>query len=235
VYSQKFSYDRFGNRYLKASENSAANDPLFPFFIEDNNVDRATNRLASNTNTSYDESGGVVTDNKFRGLKYFYDANGRMVKSSTLSDAEVGIAVMDAAGNKVAERVNDVWRFAVYDAFGRLVADYGGATATDEGGVKFVQQDIRGSTRCVTSISGNVIARMDYQAFGEQIPSNIGQRTFTGFASSDSVRHRYALTENDTATGLNDTWWRKLENRSGRWKDIDYSQGLVGGLSRLRG
>lgn len=33
VYSQKFSYDRFGNRYLKASENSAANDPLFPFFF----------------------------------------------------------------------------------------------------------------------------------------------------------------------------------------------------------
>ena len=30
---------------------------------------------------------------------------------------------VDAAGNKVGERVNDVWRFAVYDAFGRLVAD----------------------------------------------------------------------------------------------------------------
>lgn len=160
MYSQKFSYDRFGNRYLKASENSAANDPLFPFFIEDNNVDRSTNRLASNTNTSYDESGDVVTDNKFRGLKYFYDANGRMVKSSTLSDVEVGIAVMDAAGNKVAERVNDVWRFAVYDAFGRLVADYGGATTTDEGGVKFVQQDIRGSTRCVTSLTANVKANV---------------------------------------------------------------------------
>ncbi|HMM80547.1 MAG TPA: hypothetical protein PKC65_11045 [Pyrinomonadaceae bacterium] len=251
VYSQKFSYDRFGNRYLKASENSAANDPLFPFFIEENNVDRATNRLASNTNTSYDESGGVVTDNKFRGLKYFYDANGRMVKSSTLSDVEVGIAVMDAAGNKVAERVNDVWRFSVYDAFGRLVADYGGATATDEGGVKFVQQDIRGSTRCVTSLTGNVLARMDYQAFGEQIPNNIGQRTAIGFTNADSIRHRYALTEDDTGTGLADTWWRKLENRSGRWTSPDpyngsmslgdpqsfnrYSKPTVGGYRRLQG
>jgi len=227
VYSQKFSYDRFGNRYLRSSENSAADDPLFPFFIEENNVDRATNRLASNTNTSYDESGGVVTDNKFRGLKYFYDANGRMVKSSTLSDVEVGIAVMDAAGNKVAERVNEIWRFAVYDAFGRLVADYGGLTQTDEGGVKFVQQDIRGSTRCVTSISGNVLGRMDYQAFGEQIPSNIGQRTAVGFMNADSIRHRSALTENDTATGLNDTWWRKLENRSGRWTSPDPYNGSM--------
>ena len=147
--------------------------------------------------------------------------------------------------------MNDVWRFAVYDAFGGLVADYGGLSQTDEGGVKFLQQDIRGSTRCVTSISGNVLARMDYQAFGEQIPSNIGQRTMTGFASSDSIRHRYALTENDTATGLADTWWRKLENRAGRWTSPDpyngsisladsqsfnrYSKPTVGGRRRLRG
>jgi len=144
-----------------------------------------------------------------------------------LSDVEVGIAVMDAAGNKVAERVNEVWRFAVYDAFGRLVADYGGLGQTDEGGVKFVQQDIQGSTRCVTSISGNVLGRMDYQAFGEQIPSNIGQRTAVGFMNADSIRHRYALTENDTATGLNDTWWRKLENRSGRWTSPDPYNGSM--------
>ena len=128
---------------------------------------------------------------------------------------------MDAAGNKVAERVNDVWRFAVYDAFGRLVADYGGAMATDEGGVKFVQQDIQGSTRCVTSISGSVLARMDYQAFGEQISSGIGQRTTSGYTATDTLRNRYALTERDEATGLDDTWFRKLENRGGRWTSPD--------------
>lgn len=32
--------------------------------------------------------------------------------------------------------------------------------ATDEGGVKFVQQDIQGSTRCVTSLTANVKANV---------------------------------------------------------------------------
>ena len=58
---------------------------------------------------------------------------------------------------------------------------------------------------------------MDYQAFGEQISSSIGQRTATGYAATDTLRNRYAMTERDEATGLDDTWFRKLENRGGRW------------------
>ena len=62
---------------------------------------------------------------------------------------------------------------------------------------------------------------MDYQAFGEQIASSIGQRTTTGYAATDTLRNRYALTERDEATGLDDTWFRKLENRGGRWTSPD--------------
>ena len=113
----------------------------------------------------------------------------------------------------MAEKVNDIWRFAIYDVFGKMIAEYGGLNQTDDGGVKFIHQDIQGSTRTVTSLAGNVTARMDYQAFGEQIPNAIGQRTATGFAGNDSIRHRYGLTERDEATGLDDTWWRKHENR----------------------
>jgi len=93
--------------------------------------------------------------------------------------------------------------------------------------VKFIHQDIQGSTRTVTSLAGNVTARMDYQAFGEQIPNAIGQRTTTGFAGNDSIRHRYGLTERDEATGLDDTWWRKHENRAGRWTSPDPYNGSM--------
>ena len=62
---------------------------------------------------------------------------------------------------------------------------------------------------------------MDYQAFGEQISSSIGQRTSTGYTASDTLRNRYALTERDEATGLDVTWFRKLENRGGRWTSPD--------------
>ena len=42
---------------------------------------------------------------------------------------------------RVAERVNDVWRFSVYDIGGKIVAEYGGVAATDEGGVKYLLSD----------------------------------------------------------------------------------------------
>lgn len=227
VYQQKFSYDRFGNRYLKQAENPANQNPLMPTFIEDNNIDRATNRFASNTNTSYDEAGNVTTDNKYRALKYFYDANGRMYKTSTSNDTNQNYAVFDASGSKVATKVNEAWRFLIYDIGGKLIAEYGGMTATDEGGVKYIHRDLQSSTRCITRASGQVQARLDYQAFGEEIPANIGQRTATGYGTQDSLRQRYGLTERDEATGLDDTWWRKHENRSGRWTSPDPYNGSM--------
>ncbi len=136
-------------------------------------------------------------------------------------------SVYDSGGNKVASFVGGVWRFLIYDAFGNLAAEYGGPEQTDEGGVKFIHQDIQGSTRCVTNINGNVIARMDYQAFGGQIASNIGQRSAAGFNSEDSIRLRYGLTERDEATGLDDTWWRKHENQAGRWTSPDPYNGSM--------
>lgn len=221
VYKQKFSFDRFGNRYLKSADNPSNQNPLFPTFIEDNNIDRATNRLASNTDTVYDEAGNVVTDGKYRNLKYYYDASGRMVKSSTVTDANVNSAVFDAGGNKVASLINGIWKFKIYDLFGKLISEYGGPATSGTGGVSYVYQDIQGSTRTVTNAHGFIKARMDYQAFGEELPSNIGRRTATGYGQTSNLTQRYALTERDSATGLDDTPWRKYGNRAGRWTSPD--------------
>lgn len=224
TYQQKFSFDRFGNRYLKAAENPANQNPLVPVPIEDNNVERSTNRLAANTGTAYDDAGNVISDDKFREMDFVYDANGRMAKAikANIPDA---LSAFDAGGNKVATRVNDVWRFQVYDAGGKCVAEYGGSQSTDEGGTKYIHQDIQGSTRTISTQSGFAQARIDYQAFGEQISSGIGQRSAQGYASTDTIRNRYALTERDEATGLDDTWFRKLENRGGRWTSPDLYNG----------
>ncbi|MCW5955995.1 MAG: RHS repeat protein [Pyrinomonadaceae bacterium] len=220
VYQQKFSFDRFGNRYLKASENPSNHNPLAPTPIEDNNIERATNRFAANTGTVYDDAGNVVLDDKFREMDFVYDANGRMAKATRANFPEA-LSVFDAGGNKVATRVNDVWRFQIYDAGGKCVAEYGGPQSADDGGVKYTHQDIQGSIRTISTQAGFAQARMDYQAFGEQISSSIGQRTSTGYTTSDTLRNRYAMTERDEATGLDDTWFRKLENRAGRWTSPD--------------
>lgn len=48
--------------------------------IEDADISNSTNRFT--TGTTYDEAGEVVTDNKFRGMGFAYDANGRVVKAT---------------------------------------------------------------------------------------------------------------------------------------------------------
>ena len=226
-YKQTFDYDRFGNRYLKAADNQTSQNPLLPTPIEANNIDKTSNRLATNTGTVYDDAGNVTTDNKFRSLKYSYDANGRMYKTSTMDDLNQSNSVYDASGQRVAQQINGVWKFFVYDAGGKMVAEYGGTPSTDEGGVKYIHQDAQGSTRAITSASGAVKARSDYAAFGEEINSSIGQRTAQGYTSSDSLRQKYAQTERDEASGLDHTWFRKNENRAGRWTSPDPYNGSM--------
>ena len=100
------------------------------------------------------------------------DAKGRMVKA-TLTSIPDALSVYDASGQRVAERVNDIWRFLVYDVGGKMIAEYGGLQATDEGGVKYLLSDWQGSTRAVVSNSGYVQGRMDYTAFGEEIGAGV--------------------------------------------------------------
>jgi len=102
----------------------------------------------------------VTGDNKFRDMAFSYDANGRMVKA-TRSETPDAWTVYDALGNRVAAEVNDVWTFMIYDAFGKLVAEYG---QTDEGtgGISYIQQDWQGSVRTVTNSNGFVVGDVPF-------------------------------------------------------------------------
>ena len=129
---------------------------------------------------------------------------------------------------RVAEKVNDVWRFLIYDIGGKCIAEYGGAASTDEGGVKYPLKDWQGSTRGSISSTGNVRSRQDFTAFGEEIGAGTGLRTSAqGFGASDTLREKYGLTERDDATGLDHTWFRKHENQAGRWTSPDPYNGSM--------
>jgi YD repeat-containing protein len=81
----KFSYDRFGNRFRKAADNTTGSPTTN--WVEDNQIDPATNGFVnSTTGITYDEAGNVTADPKFRGLQYKYDANGRMIWSATTAN-----------------------------------------------------------------------------------------------------------------------------------------------------
>lgn len=174
-YKQTFDFDRFGNLYRKASSNPTAGqeNPLPYTAIEEEEADisKSTNCLTSNT--IYDDVGNVTQDTKFRNLKFAYDANGRMIKTSNIDDTNQANSVYDASGQRVATRGYDVWKFFIYDAFGRLVSEYGGLSATDEGGIKYVLSDWQSSIRAILSNSGFVRARQDFTTFGEEIGAKI--------------------------------------------------------------
>jgi RHS repeat-associated protein len=97
--------------------------------------------------------------------------------------------------------------------------------------LKYVLQDLQGSTRAVMNNNGSssaIIARHDYLPFGEEIGSGTGLRTGTqGYGATDTNRQKYAMLERDDATGLDHTWWRKYESFSGRWTSPDPYSGSM--------
>jgi len=220
-YKQKFDFDRFGNMYRKASSNPATGQENPRAFepIEDSDISKSTNRFTADT--TYDTAGNVTFDSKFRDSNFAYDANCRMIKT-TRANVPDTLSVYDANGLRVAEKVNDVWRFLIYNLGGKMIAEYGGPQPTDEEGVKYVVSDWQGSVRAIVGKTGFVKSRADYTAFGEDVSSGTGVRTAQqGFGSSNSLRQKYGLTERDDATGLDHTWFRKHENQAGRWTSPD--------------
>ena len=238
TYAQSYGYDRYGNRTQSAN----ATLGLLSIASSDYDTTNNNNRFVSNVAT-YDAAGNITTDAKFRSLTYTYDANGRQKSASNGSWTQT--QVYDCAGRRVQTTVGSSNRTMIYDAFGQNVAEYSGSTLEREhiyrGGsllaiyeaganaFKYVLTDGQGSTRAVLNSSGAVIARHDYVPFGEEVGAGIGLRTTgQGFGVSDTNRQKYGLTERDESSGLDHTWWRKYENRSGRWTSPDPVRGTIG-------
>ncbi len=221
TYKQHFDFDRFGNLYRKtiSTPNAGQANPLPYTPIEETDISKATNKYT--TGTTYDDSGAVISDNKFRQMNFAYDANGRMVKAMKANTPDA-FSVYDALGNRIATKVDDVWQFEIYDAFGKLVAEYGGLSSNDEGGISYNLQDWQGSVRASVSNSGFVKARFDFTAFGEEINLGIGLRSAgQGYSGNATTKQGYGLTEKDS-TGLNHTWFRRMQ--SGKFCYLAYLQ-----------
>jgi RHS repeat-associated protein len=227
TYKEHFEFDRFGNLYRKAINNgrSGQSNPLAYTPIEDNQIEKSTNRFTSATGTTYNEAGMVVGDNKFRSMNFAYDANGRQVKATKANSADAW-SVYDALGNRVGTKVNDVWQFVIYDAFGKLVAEYG-SQSEGVGGVSYVLQDWQGSVRASVNNNGFIQARFDFTAFGEEVSLGVGLRSLEqGYTGDATTRQGYGLTEKDSS-GQNHTWFRKQEQRAGRWTSPDPYKGSM--------
>jgi len=122
-----YDYDRYGNRFQYQQNVGVGYTTVLP-----GDVDANRNRFISSgaTPTTYDPAGNILTDTKFRGLSYIYDANNRQTSASGTGVSQT--AVYDAMGQRVQTSASGAARQMVYDAFGQIVAEYGGGSLRRE-------------------------------------------------------------------------------------------------------
>ena len=215
-YLINYDYDVFGNRYQKQSQN--AGNPFTQNWVEAGDFNQTTNRF--NSGVTYDSAGNITVDSRFRNLQYQYDANNRQKQSANLDGTGAVVSVFDAVGQRVGTQVGGVLvNILVYDAPGRLLAEYNSAVVT--GGTQYLFDDHQNSPRVTTGASGAVVARHDYLPFGEDLVS-VGLRATTpGYAVADTARQKYAGMERNETTNMAHTLWRQYDSFSARWTSPD--------------
>jgi RHS repeat-associated protein len=192
-WARTFNYDQFGNMWVTNPQGIGVTQAT-PQAID--NYSAATNQLKSPA--VYDLAGNQTTD-LLGANTCFYDAENRI----TNFDNGAGVYAYDGRSQRVAKTTSAGTSVFVYDAEGRLVAEYGGPTSASNGGTSYLTTDHLGSTRLATNAFGSVIARHDYLPFGEEIASNIGARApGLGYGASDDTRQKFTLKERDAESGL---------------------------------
>jgi RHS repeat-associated protein len=226
-WKQVYSYDRYGNRRLAVGTTFPAltgnlNDP-----VHNPQIDEATNRLLEDQNDDgqrdyvYDAAGNVVRD--ALGRTFSYDADNMQVTFNGGPDINTGGASYsyDAAGRRVKKVTLAGTTVFVYDAAGKLVAEYSNeAPQPGEGGTKYLTEDNLGSPRVVTDKDGRVVSRHDYAPFGEDLGEKL-PASRTAEYKQDSVRQQFTGQEHDRDSGLDYFNARYYSSTQGRFTSID--------------
>jgi len=152
---------------------------------------------------------------------YVYDGENKMVKASNGSGT-LGEYFYDGDGKRVKKiAANDGGTtIFVYDAAGKLVAEYSQTAASvEDAKVAYLTNDHLGSPRINTDRDGNVTARHDYHPFGEEITTT--QRTGHSDYTPDSIRKQFTGYERDNETDLDFAEARMYSGTLGRFTTTD--------------
>ncbi|MBE0656370.1 MAG: hypothetical protein IH602_01705 [Bryobacteraceae bacterium] len=204
--SRTFDYSPTGNMWVAtASTNFAAGS----FTPRTSTWYNASNRLVNTgLGIAYDLAGNQTA---IGGYTNTFDAENRLT-SSTINSVTTSYAY-DGEGR----RVKNGSMVMVYDAFGKLAAEYGGAVTS--AGREYLTGDHLGSTRLVTNASGNPTKCADYLPFGEEIGQGVnGRGTCYGFTDP---RQKFTGKERDGETGLDYFGARYFSGAQGRFTGPD--------------
>ncbi|MCA1632977.1 MAG: hypothetical protein LC802_04450 [Acidobacteria bacterium] len=165
-WKQRFAYDHFGNRRIDGNPADPSASQTTPALIGPNpTISPATNRISS-SGYGYDSAGNLTsTPSGDTFLSYDYDAENKQVAFRRGQTVEAEYTY-DGDGRRVRKVVgagaSAVTTVFVYDAAGRLVAEYSNGAQTSAGGTNYLTQDHLGSTRVVTRQDKSVQSRHDF-------------------------------------------------------------------------
>jgi RHS repeat-associated protein len=211
-WKQTFQYDRFGNRRFDAANTTtltALNSITNPL------IDTSNNRFSSNQNYAYDKTGNLTQDAE--GKQFLYDAENHQ-KEVKVNGVSVGIYLYDGDGRRV-KKISDLeTTIFVYNGGGQLVAEYS-TQQSSAPQVSYLTQDHLGSPRIITDNVGKVIARKDFNAFGDE--TNSAQRTELLGYKPEEIRQDYTGYQKDDESGLEFAQARYYNTKHGRFTSVD--------------
>jgi RHS repeat-associated protein len=225
IWKQTYIFDRYGNRNFDEANTTTlpkncGNSPNLVVCSADKQKVNPDFNLSNNRFSSgqyvYDLSGNIVQDAE--GRTFGYDAENKQ-KSVLNGSATVGTYQFDGDGKRVKKISASEETIFVYDAGGKLVAEYSTQLAQTPK-VNYTTNDHLGSPRITTDGNGAVISRTDYQPYGEEIYS--AQRTSDlGYTVQDSVKQGFTGYFKDDETGLDYAQARMYKNSLGRFTGAD--------------
>ena len=234
-WQQNFVYDRFGNRTFEESTTttlikSCGTAPNLTVCSGDRKILNPS--ISPNTNQIVlDQDGDSVNDYLFDadgnlsrdglGRSITYDALNKEIEIKNSQNQTIGQYFYDGNNRRVKKISGSESVICVYDAFGKLIAEYSDNLPQDPH-VNYLSSDHLGSPRLNTGQSGDIFARHDYFPFGEEI-STSNRTNALGYAN-DNVRQGFTGYEkNDETPDLDFAQARYYSKTLGRFYSVDPS------------
>ncbi|MGI8544188.1 MAG: RHS repeat domain-containing protein [Aridibacter sp.] len=217
-WKQTFTYDRYGNRNFDAvNTTTIAGCPANQC---NPTINTANNRFNSGQGYTYDLSGNIVSDAE--GRTFIYDAENKQKEVKNSSNITVGTYFYDGDGKRVKKVTASEEIVFVYDAGGKLVAEYSSLTPQTTATTRYLTSDHLGSPRIITDQNGAVLSRRDFAPFGEELYTGTGNRaTGHGYTYGDSTSQKFTGYQKDEETDLDFAEARYYKSQHGRFTSAD--------------
>jgi RHS repeat-associated protein len=203
TWKQTFLFDRYGNRNFDPAQTTTLGN--CPANVCNPAINAANNRIVGQV---FDNAGNTTVDAE--GRQFFYDGENKQKEVRNAQNQIIGQYLYDGDGKRVKKLAANDTTIFVYDAGGRLSAEYLITTAYKPGpNHQLPDKRYSGFPRVTTDATGNVVSRRDFRPYGEEI--------YRPNQGTDKVRQKFTSYERDNETELDFAQARMYSSKLGRF------------------